>query len=111
MLHSLHSSALLSSAVLPRTRCLLDAVSYTVSKFLSGAAILALVVKVQCYSTNIAGQNIKGNKRGRLVLKVLLTEIKSIEIRNGITSLAVIHDSHFKCGACILGLWVWLAKC
>lgn len=107
MLRSLHSSALLSSAVLPRSHCLQDAVSYTVSKSFPGAAILALVVKVQCYSTVSAGQNIKDNNRGRLVLGVLLTENKPIEIRNCITSsLAAVHDSHFKCSACMLELWV-----
>lgn len=64
---------------------------------LSGAAILALVAKVQCYSTISAGQDVKANKRGRLVLKVLSTKNKPIEIKNGVTSsLAVGYDSDFQ---------------
>lgn len=86
MLHILHSSALLSSAALPRRHCLQDAVSFTVSKSFSGTAILALIVKVQCYSTISARQNFNGSKSGRLVLKVLLTENKPIELKSGITS-------------------------
>lgn len=82
------------------------------SKSLSGAAILALVAEVQCYSTVSAGQNIRGNKRGPLVLKVLVTENKPTEIKNGVTSsLAVGRDSYFKCGAYILEQQcVWHAK-
>lgn len=38
---------------------------------------------------------------------VLWTENKPNEIRDGIvSSFAVVHDSHFKCGACILELCV-----
>lgn len=71
---ALHSSALLSSAVLPRSHCLQDVVIYTVSKSLSGTAILPLVVKVRCNSTASTGQNIKGNNSGCILFKVLLTE-------------------------------------